>query len=83
MGFERGETALDVYTLHRLSTALGVTTPAMLEAAIRAYEERITVSEPDRETQEAGELIRRFLHVEGASRGEKFIHLVNELKKDD
>lgn len=84
LGYEKGESTLDVYALHRIATALGVTAPTLLDAAIRLFSEQQDASTPtDRETQEAGELIRRFLHVEGPSRGEKFMHLVNELKKDD
>ncbi|MBM3618693.1 MAG: helix-turn-helix transcriptional regulator [Alphaproteobacteria bacterium] len=84
LGYEEGESALDVYTLHCIASALGVTAPALLDAATRLFHEQQNAPfNADRETQEAGELIRRFLHVEGSSRGEKFMHLVNELKKND
>lgn len=81
---EKGETPLDVYLLHRLAQAFGVPAPALLESAIRLHDQqRNSAVAGDNETREAGELIRRFLHVEGSSRGEKFMHLVNELKKGD
>lgn len=83
MGYERGEIAIDVHTLHHLAQCLGIPAPALLESAIKLFhEQQDTASHADDETREAGELIRRFLHVEGPSRGEKFMHLVNELKKD-
>ena len=84
LSYEIGESKLDIYTLYRIASALGVTAPALLDAAIRLFnDEQNAATSTDRETQEAGELIRRFLHVEGPSRGEKFMHLVNELKKND
>lgn len=88
-GYERGEGEMSVYTLYLIAKALESDPQAILKPAITRYQQETALLNPsgaesaeDRETREAGELVRHFLHVEGVSRGDKFKHLVNELKKD-
>lgn len=86
--YESGEGEISVYTLYLIAKALESEPQAILKPAIARYQEEHALlpsgeeSSQDRETREAGELVRHFLHVEGVSRGDKFKHLVNELKKD-
>lgn len=86
--YEQGEEEMGVYALHVLTAALGCELPVFLENALARFRQQrlLSFAEPstpfDHEAQEAGELIRHFFTVEGSGRGDKFKHLVSELRNE-